>query len=74
MSPWFTLCMLNVAVCMLLAVDDSAESIKARQEEAFAMHSQERVLGLLGAMIPAENKVCTVKPRIQLLGYSSLIM
>ncbi len=37
--------------------DDSAEAVEARQEEAFAFHSQERIMGLLGAMIPPENKV-----------------
>lgn len=33
-------------------------SLEQRQEEAFAIHSQERVMGLLGAMIPADSKVC----------------
>ena len=42
---------------MLCVTDDetAAETVKARLEEAFAVHSQERIMGLLGAMIPAEN-------------------
>lgn len=31
--------------------------LETRQEQAFAIHSQERIMGLLGAMIPQENKV-----------------
>ena len=29
-----------------------------QQEEAFAIHSQERIMGLLGLMIPKDSKVC----------------
>ena len=38
-------------------MDDTPESLELRQEEAFASHAQERIMGLLGAMIPPENKV-----------------
>ena len=31
--------------------------IETRQDEAFATHSQERIMGLLGAMIPPKDKV-----------------
>ena len=41
----------------ILEENDTPESVEARQEEAFAVHSQERIMGLLGAMIPPENKV-----------------
>ena len=33
------------------------EAVLARQEEEFVVHSQERIMGLLGAIIPPENKV-----------------
>ena len=32
-------------------------SIESRQEEAFSIHSQERIMGLLGAMIPHDTNV-----------------
>lgn len=31
--------------------------LETRQEESFATHSQERIMGLLGAMIPLKDKV-----------------
>lgn len=36
-------------------------AIETRQEEAFAIHSQERIMGLLGAMIPQDYKVRKIK-------------
>jgi hypothetical protein len=42
---------------MCTIVDESPESQMLRLEEAFSIHSQERILGLLGAMIPPENHV-----------------
>ena len=30
--------------------------LESRQQRAFAVHSQERIMGLLGAMIPPENQ------------------
>ena len=48
----------HVLLLLLLSVDDdSTSSVQARQCEAFGAHSQERIMGLLGAMIPAENQV-----------------
>ena len=44
--------------------DGSLESLRQQQEEAFAIHSQERIMGLLGAMIPVENKVGLSKSHI----------
>ena len=32
-------------------------SVETRQEEAFSIHSQERFMGLLGAMIPHDANV-----------------
>ena len=37
--------------------NDTPEGLVQRQQEAFAVHSQERIMGLLGAMVPPENKV-----------------
>ena len=37
--------------------DDSPEAMESRQQEAFAIHSQERIMGLLGAMLPSDEKV-----------------
>ena len=31
--------------------------VETRQDEAFATHSQERIMGLLGSMIPPKEKV-----------------
>ena len=57
-------CIELVTSCLMLGTttdeaedDDSPEAFRARQEEAFAIHSQERIMGLLGAMLPADNKV-----------------
>ncbi|XP_050394804.1 zinc finger ZZ-type and EF-hand domain-containing protein 1 [Patella vulgata] len=38
-------------------LQEGTENLETRQEEAFAFHSQERIMGLLGAMIPLENKI-----------------
>ena len=53
--------MTNVAVCivdsnknLVLGVE---QSLECRQEEAFSIHSQERIMGLLGAMIPHDANV-----------------
>jgi len=35
-----------------------------RQEEAFSVHSQERIMGLLGAMIPHDVNVCVCDLRV----------
>jgi hypothetical protein len=35
----------------------SSLPIEVRQNEAFATHSQERIMGLLGSMIPPRDKV-----------------
>jgi sulfur carrier protein ThiS len=49
---------------LILILDGSKDilqegrSLEQRQEEAFAIHSQERIMGLLGAMIPKDSKVC----------------
>ena len=40
--------------------DDSPAAMEARQEEAFAVHTQERIMGLLGAMLPSKDKVAIV--------------
>ena len=40
--------------------EESIERVMKRQKEAFAIHSQERIMGLLGAIIPPENKVVWV--------------
>ena len=32
--------------------------LEQQQEEAFAIHSQQRIMGLLGLMIPKDSKVC----------------
>ncbi|XP_061181596.1 zinc finger ZZ-type and EF-hand domain-containing protein 1-like [Saccostrea echinata] len=37
--------------------DKSLQAIENRQMEAFAIHTQERIMGLLGAMIPRDNVV-----------------
>ncbi|XP_071105472.1 zinc finger ZZ-type and EF-hand domain-containing protein 1-like isoform X1 [Haliotis cracherodii] len=37
-------------------LQEEPRPLESRQEEAFAIHSQERIMGLLGAMIPSENK------------------
>lgn len=37
--------------------DKSLQAIESRQMEAFAIHTQERIMGLLGAMIPRDNSV-----------------
>ena len=44
-----------------MAQEDSVDvqAIQSKQEEAFAIHTQERIMGLLGAMIPREEKVGT---------------
>ncbi|XP_011420402.3 zinc finger ZZ-type and EF-hand domain-containing protein 1 isoform X2 [Magallana gigas] len=54
--------------------DKSLQAIESRQMEAFAIHTQERIMGLLGAMIPRDNSVMssgnfnfTTKEFIQLL-------
>ncbi|XP_041364980.1 zinc finger ZZ-type and EF-hand domain-containing protein 1-like [Gigantopelta aegis] len=39
--------------CLL---DKKSQTLESRQEEAFAIHSQERIMGLLGAMIPIDHK------------------
>ncbi|KAL3875978.1 hypothetical protein ACJMK2_033871 [Sinanodonta woodiana] len=38
-------------------LNGSERSLETRQEEAFAIHSQERIMGLLGAMIPRDTHV-----------------
>ena len=47
------------------------QAIQSKQEEAFAIHTQERIMGLLGAMIPREEKVGLI--RIVRKRYSSCI-
>ncbi|KAL5009613.1 hypothetical protein ScPMuIL_011918 [Solemya velum] len=60
-------CISIVMQCLQQVPDDAEDSSKRRleyghqtfekrQEEAFALHSQERVMGLLGAMLPQEDK------------------
>ncbi|CAC5406051.1 unnamed protein product [Mytilus coruscus] len=59
-------CIDAVTHCLQQVPDDAEDgskdilqegrSLEQRQEEAFAIHSQERVMGLLGAMIPADSK------------------
>lgn len=36
---------------------ESEKQLEERQEEAFAIHSQERIMGLLGAMVPLVDQV-----------------
>ncbi|XP_078317573.1 zinc finger ZZ-type and EF-hand domain-containing protein 1-like isoform X2 [Crassostrea virginica] len=59
---------------VLQTTDKSLQAIESRQMEAFAIHTQERIMGLLGAMIPRDNMVMslgnfnfTTKEFIQLL-------
>lgn len=42
---------------VLQTTDKSLQAIESRQMEAFAIHTQERIMGLLGAMIPRDNMV-----------------
>ena len=59
-------CIDAVTHCLQQVPDDAEDgskdilqegrSLEQRQEEAFAIHSQERIMGLLGAMIPKDSK------------------
>ncbi|KAK3091739.1 hypothetical protein FSP39_022268 [Pinctada imbricata] len=81
-------CMEIATHCLKQVPDDAEDSskiaqgdqldmraIQSKQEEAFAIHTQERIMGLLGAMIPREEKITnmgnkynfTTKEFIQLL-------
>lgn len=61
-------CIDIVTHCLQQVPDDAEDSTKevlqggllcleTRQEQAFAIHSQERIMGLLGAMIPQDHKI-----------------
>ena len=54
---WFTLFVFITFVFIFTEESASHEAVLARQEEEFVVHSQERIMGLLGAIIPPENKV-----------------